>query len=242
MNNVTLIKNHSEINGRLPLSLVGTYESTEPPTKNRPSLSSSSEEPVKCFAGKAKTVSYPKGAVIVSEGNVSSSFFIILAGKVRVFSSMNDKEVTHNIQLPGSYFGETSLLTNEPLLVTVMALEKTACTVIAKNDFINWLMAPDVAFAFLGMLSGVISHLTDKVRQLALLNVYERVVQTLQDMAVNEGNIRVIHNRPTQQELAFMVGASREMVGKIMHDLSKGGYMGVIGKHIFIYKNFPPSW
>jgi CRP/FNR family transcriptional regulator, cyclic AMP receptor protein len=240
--NIALLKSHSEINGRLPPFLVGTYEPTEPPTKSVPSLSCSSEESLDYFAGKAKKMSYPKGAVIVSEGNVSSSFFIILSGKVRVFSSSNAKEVTHSIQLSGSYFGETSLLTNEPLLVTVMALEKTVCMVIAKGDFINWLMAPNVAFAFLGMLSGIISHLTDKVKQLALLNVYERIVQTLLEMAVDEGDVRVIHNRPTQQELAFMVGASREMVGKIMHDLSKGGYMEVLGKHIFIYKDFPSSW
>jgi CRP/FNR family transcriptional regulator, cyclic AMP receptor protein len=72
--------------------------------------------------------------------------------------------------------------------------------------------------------------------------VYERTVKALQAMAVVEGNVSVIHNRPTQQDLASMVGASREMVNKIMHELTKGGYIEVQEKALIIVKKLPASW
>jgi CRP/FNR family transcriptional regulator, cyclic AMP receptor protein len=94
----------------------------------------------------------------------------------------------------------------------------------------------------LGVLSEKIRHLTGKVRQMALSNVYERTVKALQELAVTEGDVSVIHNRPTQQDLASMVGASREMVNKIMHELTKGGYVSIEEKTLIIHKKLPTSW
>lgn len=178
------------------------------------------------------------------EGDETSSLYIILSGKVRVFSSDDkSKEVTLLIQEPGSYFGEIALLSDEPRSASVVTLESTVCAMISKSDFINWLMIhPDVAISLLGVLSEKIRQLTDKVRVMALSNVYERAVKTLQAMAVVEGNISIIHNRPTQQELASMVGASREMINKIMHELTKGGYVTIEEKTLIINKKLPASW
>jgi CRP/FNR family transcriptional regulator, cyclic AMP receptor protein len=77
---------------------------------------------------------------------------------------------------------------------------------------------------------------------LALSNVYERTIKVLQDMAVAEGEIKIIRNRPTQQDLANMVGASREMVNKIIQELIKGGYVTVDDKDLIINKKLPASW
>jgi CRP/FNR family transcriptional regulator, cyclic AMP receptor protein len=207
-------------------------------------LSRLSDEVLIALAERAKSAKFPKQATIIMEGDESNSLYIMLSGKVRVFSSDDkSKEVTLLIQEPGSYFGEIALLTDEPRSASVVALEKTTCAVITKNDFIHWLMNyPEVAIALLGVLSDKIRHLTNKVRQMALSNVYERTVKTLQEMAVVEGNIRVIHNRPTQQDLASMVGASREMVNKIMHELTKGGYVTIEDKTLVIHKKLPSSW
>ncbi|NOU20887.1 MAG: Crp/Fnr family transcriptional regulator, partial [Methyloglobulus sp.] len=200
--------------------------------KKIPFLSRLSDEVLITLAERAKSVKYPKQTMVVTEGDETSSLFIILSGKVRVFSSDDkSKEVTLLIQEPGSYFGEIALLTDEPRSASVMTLEQTVCAVISKSDFINWLMNyPDVAISLLGVLSDKIRQLTDKVREMALSNVYERTVKTLQDMAVVEGNVSVIRNRPTQQELASMVGASREMINKVMHELTKGGYVVIEDK------------
>jgi len=193
---------------------------------------------------KAKSAKFPKQATIIMEGDETSSLYIMLSGKVRVFSSDDkSKEVTLLIQEPGSYFGEIALLSDEPRSASVVSLETTVCAVISKSDFISWLMVnPEVAISLLGVLSEKIRHLTDKVRLMALSNVYERTVKALQAMAVVEGNVSVIHNRPTQQELASMVGSSREMINKIMHELTKGGYVTIEDKTMKINKKLPASW
>jgi CRP/FNR family transcriptional regulator, cyclic AMP receptor protein len=212
--------------------------------KKIPFLSKLSDEVLLTLAEKAKSSKFPKHATVLMEGDESSSLYIILSGKVRVFSSDDkSKEVTLLVQEPGSYFGEIALLSEEPRSASVATLEATVCAVVAKSDFINWLMChPDVAIDLLGVLSEKIRHLTDKVRLMALSNVYERTVKALQAMAVIEGNATVIHNRPTQQELASMVGASREMINKIMHELTKGGYVTISDKVMFINKKLPASW
>ncbi len=214
--------------------------------KNSSFLSNISEEAANALLEKGKIVTYPKNTIIISEGSAGNAFYIVLTGKVRVYASgyENDKEVTLLIQEAGSTFGEISLLTDEARSASVVALEKTVCKVISKDHFISWLIRyPNAAINVLGILSLKIKQLTDKVRQMALLNVYERIVNILKELAVDEGDISVIHNRPTQQDLASMVGASREMVGKIMHDLLKGGYIQQsANKSLIINKKLPVSW
>jgi CRP/FNR family cyclic AMP-dependent transcriptional regulator len=209
-----------------------------------PFLSKLSDEILLTLAEKAKSAKYPKNATIIMEGDETSSLYIILSGKVRVFSSdEKSKEVTLLIQEPGSYFGEIALLSDEPRSASVASLEPTVCAVISKSDFISWLMGhPDVAITLLGVLSDKVRHLTEKVRLMALSNVYERTVKALQAMAVVENNVSVIHNRPTQQELASMVGSSREMINKIMHELTTGGYVTIEDKTLIINKKLPASW
>jgi len=163
---------------------------------------------------------------------------------VRVFSSDEQgKEVTLLTQTSISYFGELALLSDEPRSASIITLEKTCCAIIAQTDFRRWLLRhPEVAYGLIQDLAGTVRRLTDKVKQLALSNVYERTTQTLQQMAVMENNILLIKNKPTQQELANMVGASREMVNKIMKELSKGGYIVIENKTLRIERKFPASW
>ena len=192
----------------------------------------------------AKQHNYSKRTFIVNEGEDTNSLYILLSGKVRVFScDSQGKEVTLLIQTPVSYFGELALLSNEPRSASVVALENTSCAVISQTDFKKWLVChPEMAFGFIQDLASTVRRLTNKVKQLALLNVYERTTQTLQEMSVKEDDHYVIKNMPTQQELANSVGASREMVNKIMKELSKGGYIVSEGKTLRIQRKLPPSW
>ncbi len=209
-----------------------------------PFLSQVPEEALAALASRAKVIKFPKKGMIIAEGDQTSSLYIILSGKVRVFGSNDkDKEVTLLIQEVGSYFGELALLSDEPRSAAVEALEKTVCAAISKTDFIHWLkLNPDVAIALLSVLSEKIRFLTEKVKQMALSNVYERTIKILHDMAEKEGDIYVIHNRPTQQELATMVGSSREMVNKVLKELTKGGYVTLDDKSLRIENTPPASW
>jgi len=209
-----------------------------------PFLAKLPEDALFALASKAKSVKYAKHSIIISEGDDTSSLYIILSGKVRIYGSdEKSKEVTLSTQDPGSYFGELALLSDEPRSASVQALEQTICGVICKADFIHWLRQhPDVAISLLSVLSEKIRFLTEKVKQMALSNVYERTIKVLQDMAVKEGNISVIYNRPTQQELANMVGSSREMVNKVMKELTKGGYVVLDEKTLRIENKLPAYW
>jgi CRP/FNR family cyclic AMP-dependent transcriptional regulator len=212
--------------------------------KSIPFLSELSDEVLSELASHAKQNTFPKNAFIITEDDETSSMYILLSGKVRVFSSdAQGKEVTLLIQTPVSYFGELALLSNAARSASVITLEKTSCAIIAQADFKIWLSNhPDVAFGLIQDLAGTVKRLTNKVKQLALSNVYERTIQTLQDMAVKQDDILVIENRPTQQELANMVGSSREMVNKIMKELTKGEYIVIEGKQLRIERKLPESW
>ncbi len=244
MNHIDFLEYQASIVDKSRLFLSKDPESSTHQTKKLSFLSSVSEEALVVLLEKSKTLTYPKRVLIVSEGDKANAFFIILSGKVRVFcEDEKSKEVTFNIQGPGSYFGEIALLTDKPRSVSIMTLEKTVCAVISKNDFVNWLMNyPNVAINLLIALSEEIMQLTDKVRQMALSNVYERTVKVLKDLTVDEGNIGVIHNPPSQQVLASMVGASREMISKIMRDLTKGGYVETADNSLIINRRPPSSW
>lgn len=207
-------------------------------------LSKLPDDAITSLAERAKSVRFPKQAVIISEGDETRSLYIMISGKVRVFTrDEKSKEVTLQVQESGSYFGELALLGNEPRSASVETLENTVCAIISKDDFKHWLVShPDVVIVLLSELSEKVRQLTEKVKQMALSNVYERTIKVLQDMAVKEGNISVIHNRPTQQELANMVGSSREMINKIMKELTKGGYVVIKDKTLRIENKLPACW
>ena len=212
--------------------------------KNIPFLAGMEDDALNTLASAAKVVKFPKNAMIIAEGDQTSSLYVILSGKVRVFgSNEKDKELTLLIQEAGSYFGELALLSDEPRSAGVEAQEKTVCAVFGKTDFVHWLKEhPDAAIALLRVLAEKVRSLTEKVKQMALSNVYERTIKILQDMAEKEGDIFVIHDRPTQQELATMAGSSREMINKVMKELTKGGYIVVDDKMLKIVNTPPASW
>jgi CRP/FNR family cyclic AMP-dependent transcriptional regulator len=87
-----------------------------------------------------------------------------------------------------------------------------------------------------------IRSLTEQVKGLALLDVYGRVANTLLHMATAQDGKMVIDQRLTHQDIANMVGASREMVSRIMKDLSTGGYIRIEDRRIVIPGKFPASW
>uniref|UniRef100_UPI0015C5E588 cyclic nucleotide-binding domain-containing protein n=1 Tax=Crenothrix polyspora TaxID=360316 RepID=UPI0015C5E588 len=137
MKHIDLLEYQGATVDKSRLFLLKEPETSAPKTKIS-FLSGVDDEALTILMEKAKTVIYPKHMFIVSEGDVANAFFIILSGKVRVFSGDDkSKEVTFNIWGAGSYFGEIALLTSKPRSVSIVTLEKTVCAVISKNDFIN---------------------------------------------------------------------------------------------------------
>ena len=187
---------------------------------------------------------FPKNSFIINEGDESGSLHIILTGKVRVLLSNNEgKEVTLGFEGPDQYFGELSILDGAPRSASVITTEKSSCIVISKNNFKIWLSEnPEANSAIIKGLVQTIRDLTSNVKGLALVDVYGRLIKTLRKMSIERDGVTLIPNRPTQQEFASLVGASREMVTRIFRDLNVGGYITLEGKSLIINKKLPTSW
>lgn len=92
------------------------------------------------------------------------------------------------------------------------------------------------------VLEGRVRTLTGNVKSLALMDVYGRVARVLLDLAREERGELVIENKPTQRELAERIGASCEMVSRILKELAAGGYLRIDARRIIIAKNLPQRW
>lgn len=209
-----------------------------------PYFSDISQDTLKSLASHASHRTYAKNAIIVNEGDDAGPLFVILSGKVRVFlSNESGKVITLSIQESGSYFGELSLLDDAPRSASVMTLEKTVCGLIAKSEFKKWLSDhPDASSGIITGLTRRIRTLTESVRGFALFDVYGRLNRLLSELAEDTPGRPTILERPSHQEMANRIGASREMVSKIMKDLVSGGYLTVDGKTIIINRRLPAEW
>ena len=213
--------------------------------KNIPTFSEVPESALSKLAECATKKSFDKNCLIINEGDPAGPLFIILSGKVRAYlDSESGKTVTLSIQRSGSYFGELSLLDNKPRSASIVTVEPTICAVIQKKAFVAWLInnPEDAALGVMRGLTRRIRSLTDNVRGLALSDVYTRLSKALHHLAVVQNDEFVIVEKISHQELENQVGSSREMVSKIMKDLTMGGYLSIQGKVIHILKPLPAGW
>ena len=168
---------------------------------------------------------YRRGEIIVEQGRKSDALFILLSGRARVITSdARGREVILAVLEAGDYLGEMSLIDNEPHSATVRAEVQTDVLVLGRAEFSTCL--PDNSSLSYAILRGLVARLRNADRQiesLALLDVYSRVARALLDMAEDEEGRRVIRSKVSRQDLAKVVGASREMVSRVMKDLEERG-------------------
>ncbi|MBI2837417.1 MAG: Crp/Fnr family transcriptional regulator [Acidobacteria bacterium] len=202
------------------------------------------ETDCQAVGSRAAIKSFRKNVVILSEGDRSHSLYVVLSGSVRVFLSDDaGKEVVLNIQGPGEFFGELALIDDEPRSASVMTLEPTTLAIISKADFQELIgHQPVIAIRLLRALSRRARLLTTNVKSLALLDVYGRVAKLLLNMAVERDGVLAIPTILSQQEIANMVGASREMVSRILKDLASGGFIKRDRRRIIVAERPPARW
>src|SRR5687768_15985595 len=168
---------------------------------------------------------FKRGETVVEQGEKSNTLFIILTGRVRVVTSdKRGREVILATLNPGDYVGEMSLIDNEPHSATVRAEVQTDMLILGRAEFARCL--PENSSLSYAILRGLVQRLRNADRQiesLALLDVYGRVARTLLDMAEQDGDTKIIRNKVSRQDLAKVVGASREMVSRVMKDLEERG-------------------
>jgi len=187
---------------------------------------------------------YPANAILINEGDTSDTLYILLEGRVKVYSTSEDgKEIVIVTHGKGEYVGELSL-DGGVRSASVMTLEPTTCSVVSGASLRDFIAAhPDFASHLILRLIRSVRQATESVKSLALEDVYARVVRLLTDLsdATDDGQRRV-RERLTQQGIADRIGASREMVSRIFKDLSAGGYIAQDNGHIVVVRKLPTAW
>lgn len=199
---------------------------------------------LRALALKGVVRSYQKNSVVINEGDKGDSLFVLLQGSVKVFSTDQDgREITYGEVRAGDYFGELSL-DGGPRSASVMTLEPSVCSLVGRPD-VQEHLASNPEFA-LGLVTQVIRRArtaTEAARNMALLDVYGRVIATLE---ARDGPGRpeapVLLTQITHQAIASRIGASREMVSRLLKDLEKGGYIELGVKRITLKKKLPARW
>ncbi len=169
---------------------------------------------------------YRRGEIIVEQGRKSDALFILLSGRARVITSdSRGREVILAVLEPGDYLGEMSLIDNEPHSATVRAEVQTDVLVLGRGEFAACLPEnSSLSYAILRGLVGRLRNADRQIESLALLDVYGRVARALLDMSQDEEDgSKVIRSKVSRQDLAKVVGASREMVSRVMKDLEERG-------------------
>jgi len=187
---------------------------------------------------------YPKNTIIINEGDSTDSLYFIDSGKVKVYlSDENGKEIIVNNHKAGEYFGELALIDDSKRSASVMTTEKSVFKIVARVEFEKFLEKhPKVALSLIKVLTQRIRNLTENVRSLALMDVYGRVAKTLISLSEVDGEKQIIKDKLTQQDIANRVGASREMVARILKDLTFGGYISNVDRRIVINEKLPEHY
>lgn len=202
------------------------------------------EDAISDMAEAAELCSVDKHTVIFREGDEADGMYLIQSGTVKVFvDDENGHELTLFVETANGYFGEASLINDSVRTASVAALEPTHLLKIPKDAFLACIEKhPMVARKIASLTTERLRRATDLLRSLALENVYERLTHKLLELATDTNDSKALPRRFSHQEFANMIGASREMVGKILSDLSKGGYIETRDGILHIVKKLPHAW
>lgn len=187
---------------------------------------------------------YGKDGLIVSQDDHGDALYIIESGRVKVvLYGESGREMILTMFRAGDFFGEMSLLDGQPRSANVLAMEEARLLVLSREDFLRALReVPAVAANILAEMSMRLRKADEIIGNLALLDVYGRVARLLIDLAKKEGDTTdegvVITSRPTQQDIASMIGTSRETVSRVLSEFQRRGFLQMSGKKIVLSHGF----
>jgi len=204
--------------------------------KSVPLFASVPDDQLRMLVSAVARRSAPRASTIMAAGDQIDSLYIVISGRLKVMMADSEgKEVILSLLGPGEFFGEMGLIDDSPRSASVVTLEACELLSINKGDFKKCL-AENVEMS-MAVMRGLVHRLREadrKIGSLALLDVYGRVARLLLDMSENVNGQKVVTRRLPKQDIAKMIGASREMVSRVMKDLQMGGYIEVRGSTIVL--------
>jgi CRP-like cAMP-binding protein len=182
----------------------------------------------------------PAGSVIVAQDEPGDALYVIAQGRVKVaLFGENGRELTLSLLGPGDFFGEMALLDSRPRSANVVAVDDAMVLAFTRDAFRAHLSAhPQTAVNFLGELIGRLRRADETIAQLALHDVESRLTRTLLRLAREDGQSvdggLLLRKRPTQQDLANMVGSCRETISRTFTSMIKRGLMVPHGRALLL--------
>jgi CRP/FNR family transcriptional regulator, cyclic AMP receptor protein len=206
-----------------------------------PLFSSLKDEELDAIHRESFIKKYPKDMMILLAEEEGDTLFVIIIGKVKITSfGENGKEVIFSIMGPGDFFGDMSLFDGKPRSASVVAIEDAELCLLRRENF-NRLVGkyPGIALKLLKELTSRLRRADERIESLALLGVSGRIAGILLQLAEETGKSTgdggiLIKSRPTHQELANMVGTTRETVTRILNDMEHKNYITMSGKSVTI--------
>jgi len=201
-------------------------------------------ESLRALARRGVVRRYRAQLLLIEEGDVGDTLYIILDGRLRSFAAGdNGREITYGTYGAGEYVGEMSL-DGGPRSASVMTLQPSACAVVTRATLKQHIAEhPEFAFELLAKVIRRARAATLSAKQLALNDVYGRLVLLLNALARSDAaGRRFIDERLTHLEMANRLGCSREMVSRLMKDLQRGGYVVPDLERWLLPKTLPARW
>ncbi|MGZ8266865.1 MAG: Crp/Fnr family transcriptional regulator [Burkholderiales bacterium] len=166
---------------------------------------------------------YPRHSFMLRGGERTDALYVILSGRAKVVMDDGEgREVTLTTIGPSEFFGEMSLIDEKPRSASVEALEVCEVLYVSKQAFMACLKDNlDVAMLMLRSVVGRLREADKKIASLALMDVHGRVARLIMEQAKQVDGLWVVDTG--SEEMARMVGASREMVSRVLKEMREGG-------------------
>lgn len=203
--------------------------------KRVPLFSDLSDVELARFTTVVREREYPKNSVILFEDDPGDALFIVSGGQVKVVLIGEDgREVILSVLSEGDFFGEMSLIDDEPRSAHVIAMKDSRLLVLRRDDFQQQIqLLPSIALKVLKVLVGRLRRADAKIGGLVLLDVNGRVAKLLLDLGDESGGPHITR-KLTHHTIAQMIGSSRETVSRAMRELTDRGLIDVSRREITI--------
>jgi len=186
---------------------------------------------------------YARNTLILREGEETDGLYIMLSGRAKVLIPDDEgHEVILAVLGPRDFFGEMGLLDDQPRSASVETLEPCELMRVGKSEFLRSLHDNfELAMRIIRALVKRLREADRQIESLALMDVYGRVARVLLDLSESVDGKRVVGKAPPKQEIARMIGASREMVSRVMKDLQQSGHIRVDKRRILLMSDMEVS-
>jgi CRP/FNR family cyclic AMP-dependent transcriptional regulator len=182
---------------------------------------------------------YARGSTIVRAGDITDSLYVVISGRFKVFvGDKSGREIILAFLGPGEYFGEMVPIDDSPRSASVLAMERGELMMLSKHDFRKCLQDNfEMAMTLLRCAVQRLREADRKIGRIALMDVYGRVAGQLLEMSETINGHHVIRRRIPRQQMADTIGASREMVCRVMKDLQTDGFIEMRGNSTYLRDN-----